>query len=308
MSAAAPPAIEAEKPRSSEGVVYALIAYGSWGVVPLYWKLLGRLSPTELLAHRVVWSLVFLFGILAAKRRLGDVWAVLRTAKTMKLLGLSAVLIAINWGLFIWAVMAGRLVDASLGYFINPLANVVLGTVLLRESLSRSRWIAVGLAGVGLCVMLASSGGGLGVALTLAATFALYGLCRKLAPVDALVGLFVETLLVAPIAIAFIVMREASGAGVLGSGDLGLIVLASLSGPVTAVPLASFAAAARRMPLSTLGFFQYISPSLQFSVAVFVFGEHVDGPRLVSFCFIWVALVMMSVTAIRERRAALRGV
>jgi chloramphenicol-sensitive protein RarD len=296
VSAAAPPT------RSTEGVVYALVAYGSWGVVPLYWKLMGRLPATELLAHRVVWSLIFLFGLLAAKRRLGVVWSTLRSAKVMKLLGLSAVLIAVNWGLFIWAVMAGRLVDASLGYFINPLANVVIGVALLRETLSRSRWIAVGLAGVGLSILLVSSGGSsLWVALSLASTFALYGLCRKLAPVDSIVGLFVETLLVAPIAIAFIAMREASGAGVLGAADVWLILLASFSGPVTAVPLASFAAAARRMPLSTLGFFQYISPSLQFLIAVFVFGEHVDGPRLVAFCFIWVALAMMSVTAIRDR-------
>ncbi|NUP11221.1 MAG: EamA family transporter RarD, partial [Polyangiaceae bacterium] len=264
----------------SQGYVFALVAYGSWGVVPLFWKLMAKMGALEILAHRVLWSLVFLAITLFVQRRVGAVWQALRQPKTMRLLVVSSALIALNWGVFIWAVMVGRLVDASLGYFINPLANVALGVLLLKERLRRLQWIGVGLGALGLAVMFFSRGNGLVVPLSLATTFALYGLCRKIAPVDSFVGLFIETLVCAPFAIGYIAIHESRGLGVFGNVQVGLMVLAMLAGPITAVPLASFAAAARRLPLSTLGFFQYLAPTLQFLTAVLVFGEHVDHGRL----------------------------
>ncbi len=286
------------------GSLFAIGAYGAWGVVPIFWKLLQRMSAWQILAHRVVWSLVLMIGVLAAGRRLRDVRSALRAPRTVALLVLSSALIGCNWGLFIWAVTANRLVDASFGYFMNPLVNVVLGVVLLREKLRRLQWVAVGVAGVGLAVLLVSHGRGLAVGLTLAGTFAAYGLCRKVVQVDALVGLFVETLVCAPFAVAYLVRSETRGEGLVAMGSPSLFALAVLAGPITALPLASFAAAARRLPLSTLGFFQYLSPSLQLGLAVLAFGERVEPARLASFALIWAALVAMTADALLARRRA----
>lgn len=288
------------------GTLFAVFAYGAWGVVPIFWKLLQKMSAWQILAHRVVWSLVLMIGVLAWSGRMKDVLPAFRSRRTVALLALSSALIACNWGLFIWAVTAGRLVDASFGYFMNPLVNVVLGVVLLREKLRRLQWVAVGVAGAGLAVLFVSHGRGLAVGLTLAGTFAAYGLCRKVVRVEALVGLFVETLVCAPFAFAYLVRCEVRGEGLVATGSWSLFGLAALAGPITALPLASFAAAARRLPLSTLGFFQYLSPSLQFGLAVLAFGERVEPARLVSFALVWVALVAMTADALRARSRAAR--
>jgi chloramphenicol-sensitive protein RarD len=289
----------------TRGTLYATLAYGAWGVVPIFWKLLERLEALEILAHRVLWSVVFVAAALVATRRMGAFVAVLGDRKTLSLLLASALLIAVNWGIFIWAVLVGRLVDASLGYFVNPLANVALGVVLLRERLRPLQWAAVALGAAGLGIMLLARGAGPLVPLTLACTFAAYGLIRKVAKVESLVGLFVETLVTAPLAIGYLVVREVRGDGLFGRGELGLLALACLAGPITALPLASFAAAARRLPLSTLGFFQYLAPTLQFLTAVVLFGEQLDPGRLAAFAVIWAALTLIALDAARARRATL---
>lgn len=296
-----PPAAEAARSFRA-GVIYALVAYGSWGVVPLFWKQLERLDAIEILAHRVFWSLVFVGVALLITRRIGQVIEALRSKQKMSYLVLSGALIAGNWGLFIWAVLQHRLLEASLGYFMNPLANVVLGVVLLKERLRVPQTVGVGLGALGLLVMLVGTSAPVWVALSLASSFAVYGYLRKVAPVESLVGLFVETLLISPAALFVLLSRELGGSGVFARGEWALVPWVVLAGPVTALPLAFFGAAARRLPLSVLGFFQYIAPSLQFLLAVSVFGERVEPIRLAAFALIWLALVVVSVDAAINRR------
>lgn len=285
-------------PKNS-GALYALAAYGTWGLVPVYWKTLGPVPALELLAHRVVWSLLFLVLLLAARRGLGDVKLALRSKKTLGLLFLTTALVASNWGLFIWAVQQKKLLQASLGYYINPLLNVVLGVALLGERLRRLQVIAVLLALTGVLVLTFSGGVLPWVALTLASTFGLYGLLRKIAAVSALPGLVLETLIVAPLALGYIVWCETSGAGALSQGSTGHDWLLAASGPVTALPLLWFTEAARRLPLSTLGFFQYVAPTLQFLLAVACYGEHVTPAHAVTFALIWAGLVLFTYDARR---------
>jgi chloramphenicol-sensitive protein RarD len=254
----------------------------------------------------VLWSVVFVAAALVATRRMGAFVAVLGDRKTLSLLLASALLIAVNWGIFIWAVLVGRLVDASLGYFVNPLANVALGVVLLRERLRPLQWAAVALGAAGLGIMLLARGAGPLVPLTLACTFAAYGLIRKVAKVESLVGLFVETLVTAPLAIGYLVVREVRGDGLFGRGELGLLALGvPWRAPSPPCRSRASAAAARRLPLSTLGFFQYLAPTLQFLTAVVLFGEQLDPGRLAAFAVIWAALTLIALDAARARRATL---
>lgn len=298
----------AERGARRVGVIYAVLAYGAWGVVPLFWKHLESLDALEILAHRVFWSLVFVGVALFAAKRGTKALEALKSRKQMSYLVLSGALIAGNWGLFIWAVLQHRLLEASLGYFMNPLVNVVLGVALLGERLRRAQGIGVALGASGLLVMLIATSSPVWVALTLASSFAVYGYLRKVAPVESLVGLFVETLLISPAAIYVLVSRELAGTGLLARGEFTLLPWAIMAGPVTAVPLAMFAAAARRLPLSVLGFFQYLAPSLQFLLAVTAFGEKVEPARFAAFGLIWLALVVVTVDAAREKqRAAARA-
>jgi chloramphenicol-sensitive protein RarD len=280
--------------RRAAGVAFALLAYVTWGIVPLYWKLLAAVAPIELVAHRIVWALVVV-GVLS---RVAGTWhevgAALGDRAVRSKLLFSSVLIGTNWGLFIWAVATGRTAEASLGYFINPLMSVLLGVIVLGERLQRGQWIAVALAGLAVVLLLVLGDGLPWVALTLAVTFAAYGLVRKLAPISSLPGLFVESLVLTPIALGLVAWRERAGDGVLGSGDARLVTLVALSGLVTALPLAWFNAAARRLPLSTVGFFQYVSPTLQLLLAVYAFDEPVAPARWAAFALIWVALAIHS--------------
>lgn len=284
------------------GVVYALLAYTSWGVVPLFWKLFGRLDPIQILAHRVVFSLVFTLALLLLAGRRAELVATLRSFARMRVLFVTSLLISLNWGIFIYAVMASRLALASLGYFINPLLNVALGVVVLRESIRPLAKLGVLLGALGLGMMvLGRSADGLWIALTLASSFAIYGFLRKRAPVESLVGMFVESLFALPLALGYLIWCEAHGSGVIATR--GPLLLCVLSGPITALPLAWFASAARRLPLSRLGFFQYIAPSLQFLLAVTFLGESLDPKKLVAFAVIWAALALVAADAIIARKA-----
>jgi len=283
------------------GVAFALLAYGSWGIIPLYWRLLDAVPPTEILAYRVVCSLGFIAVFLAATRSLPEVLRAVREPRTLRLLVISSILIGINWGVFIAAIQLHRLSDASLGYFMNPLASVLLGVLVLKEKLRPLQRIAVALAALSVLLLLVLGGGVPWIALVLAASFALYGLVRKTVPVGATVGLMVETLALFPLALGYLVYLGRSGSHAL-SGGTTLVVLAALSGPITAIPLIWFSRAARALPLSTLGLTQYVAPTGQFLVAVLLFGEAMPRLKWGAFGVIWIALVLFSIDLVRSQR------
>ncbi len=287
------------------GVVYALAAYTFWGIVPLYWKLLDALPTPEILAHRVLWTLLIVAALLAATGRLGELRATLRSGPRLGALLLSALLIGGNWGVFLWAMLHERVLETSLGYYLNPLVNVALGGLFLGERLRPAAWVAVALAGSGVAVMAIGAGGLPWVSLFLAGTFALYGLVRKLAPVRPLVGLAVETALLAPLAAGYLVWRAGELEPVFGQ-ELRTSLLLAGGGLVTAFPLLNFAAAARRLWLTTLGLFQYIAPSLTFLLAVAVFREPFQASQGLTFVLIWTALAVYTADALSGRGRAAR--
>lgn len=293
-----------DQQRTRAGLLLGLAAYLMWGFLPLYFKLLAAVGPTEIVAHRIVWSLFFLAALVVLWRR----WPTVRAAVSSRVLGILAItagLIGANWLIWIWAVMNGHVLEGSLGYYLNPLVNVLLGVALLGERLSRARIFAVVLAGAGVMVLALGAGDGLWISLSLAISFALYGYIRKVAPVDAIEGLTVETAILTPIALGWIVWQNRSGSGGLGADGLTTALLV-LAGAVTAVPLLLFTAASKRLPYSTLGFLQYIAPSLQFLCAVFVFGEKLTTAHIICFGAIWTALVIFAAEGWRLGRVAAR--
>jgi chloramphenicol-sensitive protein RarD len=282
------------------GLLFGLGAYSIWGFLPIYFKVAAAASPIEMLAHRVVWALVLLIGLSWQQGLLGEVRAALRPGRTFALLVASTVLIAINWLVYIWAVVNGLILEGSLGYFINPLVNVLLGVIVLKERLERPVVVAVLVAAAGVAWLTFQVGHPPWVALTLAVSFGLYGLLRKLAPVGAVTGLTVETLLLAPLAVAYLLWAWATGRATFLSGSTARDLLLVLAGPLTAVPLLLFTGAARRLPLSTLAFLQYLSPTLQFLVAVFLYREPFTAARGVAFACIWAGLVIFAVYSLRR--------
>lgn len=281
-------------------------AYLTWGVLPLYFKAVAEVDPVEIVAHRIVWSLFFLAVLVSIRRRWAAIRAAFTAGRVLLTLTLTALLIAVNWLVYIYAVVSGHVLEGSLGYYLNPLVNVLLGVAVLKERLTRAQLFATLLAAAGVAVLAAGAGSGLWISLTLAGSFALYGFLRKVAPVDSLEGLSIETALLAPLALGWLVwLRQA---GELGFGDFGREVdlLLMLGGAVTAIPLLLFTAAARRLPYSTLGFLQYIAPSIQFLLAVLAFGEPLTLPHMICFGAIWTALAVFSFEGVRtaRRRAA----
>jgi chloramphenicol-sensitive protein RarD len=283
------------------GVLYGVAAYGFWGVFPIYLKAVKAAPSLEILAHRIVWSLVLLLALVTAQGQAGAVASALRNPRLLRVLAASTVLIAVNWGTYIFSVVSGRMLESSLGYYINPLVSVVLGVVLLHERLPPLVRVAVGIAASGVLWLGLHVGRAPWISLTLAFSFAFYGLLRKVVPVGPLVGLTVETLLLLPLAGGFLVLQVARGRAAFLSGDHRLDALLLLAGPVTAVPLLWFAAAARRLPLSTMGFLQYLSPTGQFLLAVAVYHEPFDHAKLVAFAFIWTALALFAFHSARRR-------
>jgi len=293
-----------EQKRTRAGLLLGLGAYLMWGFLPLYFKLLAAVSPTEIVAHRIVWSLLFLAALVLLWKR----WPAVRTAISSRMLGvltITAALIGANWLVWIWAVMNGHVLEGSLGYYLNPLVNVLLGVALLGERLSRARVFAVALAAAGVAVLAFGAGEGLWISLSLAVSFALYGYVRKVAPVDALEGLTIETAILTPVALGWILLTNRSGSGGLGMDGF-TVALLVLAGAVTAVPLLLFTAASKRLPYSTLGFLQYIAPSIQFLLAVLVFGEHLSTAHIICFAAIWTALVIFAAEGWRLGRVAAR--
>lgn len=272
------------------GLLLGIAAYAIWGLLPLYLRLLHGVPAAQVLAHRVVWSLVLLFGVVLVTRRLRGIVAAAR-GRTLLLLCASAALIAVNWLVYIWSVQNGHVLEASLGYFINPLVNVALGMAVLGERIGRVQIVAVAVAAIGVLALAVSGGGALWISLTLAFSFGLYGLIRKVAAIDALGGLTVETALLLGPAIAVLL---ASGDGVFGRGTT-LDLLLVLAGAVTAAPLLMFAAAARRLRYATLGLLQYIAPTLQFVEAVVIFREPLRPVHIVTFTLIWIGCALYAI-------------
>lgn len=287
------------------GVVYALLAYGTWGVLPVYWKWLSAVPLAEVLAHRVAGTLLFSFALLAVLRRVPEVREALRSPRERRALLASGSLIAVNWGVFIWAVGAGRIVETSLGYYLNPIVNVLLGLLILRERLSRAQGIAAGLAAAGVGVMLVSHGRLPWIALVLASSFGLYGLMHKLTHVRAIPALAIETGALAPLALGFLVFGTEPPGGALLTGSALARTLLLCAGPITALPLLWFGSAARRLPLSTLGLFQYLAPTLALLLAVFLYGEPFTRAHALAFLLIWGALALYTLDAFQASRESL---
>ena len=280
--------------QSLHGVLYGLAAYLWWGLSPLFFKTLGHVPPGEVLMHRIVWSLVLLTALLGRRGELGTVLHVVRHRRLLVTLTASALLVALNWFLFIWAIANDRVLEASLGYFINPLVNVALGLVLLREKLRRLQWLSLGLATAGVVILGLRLGSVPTVSLALAFSFSLYGLLRKVAPIGGMAGLAVESALLAPVALAMLAWWHGQQVLVFGHLDRGTDLLLAATGLITALPLVWFANAARRLRYATVGFLQYTAPTLQFLLAVLVFGEPFSHVRLLSFVLIWCALGLYS--------------
>lgn len=296
--------VEPPVPAGSEarlGFIYGAAAYLFWGLAVLYFKLVGHVPPLEILAHRILWSVPLLLGWLAVRGRMGDLRAVLRTRRTIGILLVTTVLIAVNWLVFITAVSTGRVVQASLGYYINPLVSVLLGVVFLRERLRPLQLVSVLLAAAGVSYMAASFGSLPLISLLLAATFGLYGLLRKTVLADGPVGLAVETSLLLPVMAGYLLVLAARGDMVFLHLDRKTDLLLLLAGLITMLPLLWFTNGVRRLRLSTMGFLQYLAPSLQLLLAVTAFGEPFTRTHLVTFGCIWAALALYSVDAVRHR-------
>ena len=284
------------------GPLAAALAYILWGLFPLYIKLVAHVPVLEIVLHRSLWALVFVLALLALRRQFGWLAPVLRQPRTLAIFGLSALLLGGNWLLYVWAVNNGRVLDASLGYFINPLVNVLLGFVVLHERPRPLQWAAVALAAGGVLWLAVGAGHVPWVSLLLAASFGFYGLLRKTAPLGAIEGLALETLLLGPLAAAGLLWLGASGQGHFLQGDGRTDVLLLAAGPATAIPLLLFAYGARRVTLATLGLLQYLGPSIQFVLAVFLYHEPLGASRGVGFALIWAALALYSAESLRRMR------
>ncbi|HEY5681004.1 MAG TPA: EamA family transporter RarD [Pseudomonadales bacterium] len=282
------------------GMLFALAAYGFWGFAPVYFKVLDFAGPVEIIAHRVLWSVPLLALLIGARRQFGALLAL--RADQVGWLGLSGLLVAVNWGVFVWALLNGRMLETSLGYYINPLVSVLLGVLFLGEWLRRGQLVAVALAAIGVVNEVVSVEVIPWAGLTLAVSFGFYGLVRKRLGVDSAVGLGVEATLLLPVALGYLAYQFEAGQGALNRGEGGEIAWLAASGLVTTFPLVCFAAAALKLPLSTLGFVQYLAPTITFFLAVLVFGEAFRWEQSVTFGCIWLAVVIFSAEGVYHQR------
>ena len=283
------------------GFAYGVAAYGLWGVLPIYFKAIAAVAAVDIVAHRVLWSLPLLAVGLFATRGWGAVRQPIHRRRTLVLLLCTAVLIGINWLLYVYAVTSGHILAGSLGYYLNPLANVLLGRIVLKERLAPLQWAAVAIAFAGISALAWQALGQLWLSLALCVSFATYGLLRKLAPVDAVAGLTVETLLLLPLALAWLAWSALFGERLFGPGG-DLFALLALSGAATAIPLLLFTAAARRLPYSTLGMLQFLAPTLQLVCAVVLYGEAFTTAHAIAFGAIWTALALYVIALVRAPR------
>lgn len=285
-----------------KGILFSLGAYGLWGILPIYWKFIHDVPALEIISHRVIWSFLFVFSLVILNNSWHEFRPLAKNKKRLLPYLAMAILLSINWLTYVWGVKAGYIVETSLGYFINPLVSVLFGVLFLREKLRPWQWIAVGLAFLGVLYLTISYGRLPWIALTLAGSFGLYGLVKKTASLESLNGFTLETALMFLPAFGYLVYLEANGQGAFGHISAPTTALLALTGIVTGVPLVWFGMAARRIDLSTLGFLQYIAPTLQFLIGVFVYHEDFSRERLLGFSIIWAALLIFSVERMMVRR------
>lgn len=296
------PATSAASRIDRTGLFAAISAFLMWGLFPLYMKLLQATPVLQITAHRMLWGCLVGLGWLAARGDTRQTWSALANPQTRLRLCASAMLIAINWSIFMWGVATAHVVEISLGYFMSPLLNVALGVVCFRERLNRMQWLSVTIAAAGVLYLTWAAGQPPYVSIALALSFGLYGLVRKTANVEALPGFTGETLLLLPFAAGYVLWCELSGSGAMSQNAFDITLLLLLGGPLTAVPLVLFAVGARRIPLFTVGLLQYIAPSLQLACAVVLFGESFSGPRVVGFSMIWTALAVFALDGLLSSR------
>jgi len=283
------------------GLLYAIFAYAIWGLFPLYWRLLQAIPATQITAHRVIWSWLVLTAVILLSKQ----WRSFRSAANLRVLvsySISAVLISINWIVYIWAVNANHIVETSLGYFINPLLSVFFGTVFFKERLRPLHWLSLGCATLGVIYLTFHYGRVPWIALVLASTFSLYGLVKKLAPLQSLFGLTLETAVLVLPAVGYLLYCEHNGNGSLTSSDLRTYLLLFIGGIITAGPLLMFASAAQRIPLTLIGMLQYIAPTLQILLGIFFFHEPFSSTQLTGFTMVWIALAIFVVEGFRQRQ------
>ena len=293
-----------EQQRTDSGLVAGVAAYVLWGFLPLLFNLMRHVGATTLVADRTLWSLLLVGVIMIIGGRTAEVRAVLRDWKSVRTMAVAAFVLAANWLIYVYAVETNQVLEASFGYFINPMVNVAIGMVLLGERLNRWQGVAVAIAVVALCIQAVGLGGVPYIALSLALSFALYGYLRKTAKASSITGLFVETLILSPVALAYLLVSFAIDGNVGVHADPYTLFLLMLTGPATAMPLLLFAFAVQRLRLTTIGMLQYIAPSIQFVLAIPFFGEHLNAVRLVSFGLIWLSLIVYTTDSVVRRRRA----
>jgi chloramphenicol-sensitive protein RarD len=286
----------------NKGILNGLAAYALWGFFPIYWKFLHQVPALQVIGHRISWSFVLLIVIIFATRQWKDFRTAALTPKVIGIYSIAAVLLTVNWLVYVWGVNAGFIVETSLGYFINPLLSVLLGVIFLRERLRRTQWIPVGIAAVGVIYLTAVYGRLPWIALSLAFSFGFYGFVKKLAPLGSLYGLTLETGIVFPIALIYLLVVEVNGTGAFAHDGASITLLLIGAGAVTTIPLLMFASAAREIPLTVVGLLQYIAPTIQFLIGIFIYREPFDQSHLIGFGIVWVALVIFWVENLRAHR------
>ncbi len=290
-------------PSSRKGLYLAAAAYTLWGAFPIYFKQLATISADEILAHRISWSVVFLVAVLIFLRRFDWIRPALASKRVLGIFAGSAILLSVNWLIYIWAVNNDHVVDASLGYFITPLLSILLGQWWLKERLRSLQWAAVAVASFGVLWLTWDAGTLPWIGLSLAASFGLYGLMRKIAPLGALEGLTLETVILLPLALGWLTWLASQQPSALATSSTSMTLLLIASGPITAIPLLLFAAGVRRISMANLGFLQYIAPSLQFAAGTLLYNERMTGGRLIGFVIIWVALAVYTLESIWSHRS-----
>jgi chloramphenicol-sensitive protein RarD len=296
---------EAAARNARSGLIVGFVCYLLWGFLPLLFHLLEAAGSVTVVANRTIWSLLFVGAILLARRRMGEVRAALADRGTRRVLLVSALLLATNWLIYVWAVETGQLLEGSLGYYINPLVNVALGMILLGERQNAWQWVAIAVGVVAIAVQAIGIGRVPYIALSIAVSFALYGYFRKTAKVGSASGLFVETLLLVPLALAYLIYTFVRDGGIGIHADPYYFALLVATGPATAIPLLLFVFAAQRLRLTTIGMLQYLSPSIQFLLAIYVMHEEINPTRLLSFGLIWVSLAIYSADSLLRRSRAM---
>jgi len=276
----------------NKGILNGIAAYALWGFFPIYWKLLHQVSALQVIGHRISWSFILLIGILLLTRQWKDFRSVALTPKIVGIYSIASVLLTINWLIYVWGVNSGFIVETSLGYFINPLLSVLLGVILLRERLRAAQWIPVAIAGIGVLYLTVIYGRLPWIALSLAFSFGFYGFVKKLAPLGSLYGLTLETGIVFPIALIYLLIVEFSGTAAFLHESTATTMLLIGAGAVTTIPLLMFASAAKQIPLTVVGLLQYIAPTIQFLIGIFLYKEPFDQSHLIGFGIVWIALII----------------